>query len=66
LAGQIFKAIDKLTKQFGNKGIWIMDRGGDSRKILQKFLNGRKRFIIRLVAEGRYPAKGGKRRRVIR
>ncbi len=51
---QIFKAIDKLTKQFGNKGVWIMDRGGDSGKILQKFLNGRKRFIIRLVAEGRY------------
>jgi hypothetical protein len=63
---QIFKAIDKLTEHFGNKGIWVMDRGGDSGKILQKFLNGRKRFIIRLVAEGRYPAKGGKIRRVIR
>lgn len=51
---QIFKAIDKLTKHFGNKGIWVMDRGGDSGRIIQKFLDSQKRFIIRLVAEGRH------------
>ena len=47
---QLFKTIDTVSRHIGTKGIWAIDRGGDSRKVFDKFLDGEqaRRFVIRL------------------
>ncbi len=47
---QILKAIDRVSKYIGKKGIWAIDRGGDRDVIIERFLNkaAPKRFVIRL------------------
>lgn len=48
---QIIKAIDMVTEYSHNKGIWVIDRGGD-REVLYNHLlkrNSKKRFVVRLV-----------------
>lgn len=48
---QIIKAIDMVAEYSENRGIWIIDRGGD-RNVLYKHLlkrNNKKSFVIRLV-----------------
>jgi len=45
---QIIKAIDTVSKSIENSGIWVIDRGGDSKMFFQKFVSERKRFVIRL------------------
>jgi len=45
---QLFKAIDCVTTHIGNKGIWAIDRQGDSQTIIRKFLKDQKRFVTRL------------------
>jgi len=48
---QLFKVIDAVGAQVGNKGIYAIDRGGDRRKLYDKFLEEgkEKRFVIRLT-----------------
>jgi hypothetical protein len=46
---EILKAISRVAEKLGNKGIWIIDRGGDRENIFKPFLNYNRRFIIRLV-----------------
>lgn len=48
---QIIKAIDMVAEHSENRGIWIIDRGGD-RDVLYNHLlkkNWKKRFVVRLV-----------------
>lgn len=47
-SSEIFKAIDTLTQYTGNKGIWAIDREGDSNEIIEKFLDDKKTFVTRL------------------
>ena len=48
---QIIKAIDMVTKYLPDKGIWVIDRGGDRGVLYDHLLkrNNKKRFVIRLV-----------------
>jgi len=48
---QIIKAIDMVSGHSENRGIWIIDRGGDRDILYDKLLarNSKKRFVVRLV-----------------
>ena len=48
---QIIKAIDMISGYVQNRGIWIIDRGGDRIMLYNHLLerNNKKRFVIRLV-----------------
>ncbi len=48
---QIIKAVDMVADHSENRGIWIIDRGGDRDVLYSHMLkkNGKKRFIVRLV-----------------
>jgi len=46
---QIFKVIDTVSNHIGNKGIYAIDRGGDRGKIYDRFLEKKRRFVIRLT-----------------
>ena len=48
---EILKAVDCVRRQVGDRGIWVMDRGGDRKKLFHPFLQRGMRFMIRL--EGR-------------
>ena len=50
---QLFKVIDTVSAQVGNKGIYAIDRGGDRGKLYDKFLekDKEKRFVIRLTRQ---------------
>ncbi|UCD58272.1 MAG: transposase [Candidatus Hydrogenedentota bacterium] len=45
---EILKAVDCVRRRVGHRGIWVMDRGGDRRKLFAPFLERGMRFIIRL------------------
>jgi len=47
---QLIRAIDTVSQYVGSRGIWAIDRGGDRKRILEKFLNkdAPRRFVIRL------------------
>jgi len=48
---EIIRAIDMVSSHTSNRGIWVIDRGGD-REVLYNYLlskNDQKRFIIRMV-----------------
>ncbi len=48
---QITGAIDMVTEYCDNRGIWVIDRGGDRGVLFNHLLekNDTKRFIVRLV-----------------
>jgi len=48
---QIIKAIDMVSEYSYNRGIWIIDRGGDRNVLYNHLLkrNSKKSFVIRLV-----------------
>ncbi len=45
---EILKAVDCVRKEVEDRGIWVMDRGGDRAKLFHPFLERGMRFIIRL------------------
>jgi hypothetical protein len=57
---EILKAVDGVRRHAGDRGIWVMDRGGDRRKLFVPFLDRKMQFIVRLqgdrhlVYRGRY------------
>ncbi|OGL43109.1 MAG: hypothetical protein A2161_15505 [Candidatus Schekmanbacteria bacterium RBG_13_48_7] len=55
---QRFKLIEKVSEHIGDKGIWAMDRGGDNNKLFYKFLDNKKRFVIRLQKKRNLVHKG--------
>ena len=46
---EINGAIDFISKQNGNQGVWVIDRGGDRDKIFEPLIKNNRQFIIRLV-----------------
>jgi hypothetical protein len=56
---EIVKAIKKVSKHVKERGIWVMDRGGDRGRLFKYLLENKKRFIVRLVGD-RYLVYRGK------
>ena len=48
---EIEKAVETVSSQVHGNGIWMIDRGGDRRKLFNFLLQNKKRFIIRLVGD---------------
>ena len=46
---EIIKAINKVSSSVENRGIWVIDRGGDRDVIYEQLLTAHRRFIIRLL-----------------
>lgn len=46
---QIFKAIDTVVAVLGQRGIWVIDRGGDRSQVYQGMLDRHLHFVIRMV-----------------
>jgi len=46
---QILNAMDQVGEALDNKGIWVIDRGGDRDKLYQSLLRHKRDFIVRLV-----------------
>lgn len=46
---EILKAIDMVSSSVGNRGIWVIDRGGDRDVLYKRLLSTEKRFIIRML-----------------
>jgi hypothetical protein len=46
---QILKAIDRVSEAAENRGLWVIDRGGDRRVLYEQLLEEERQFIIRLV-----------------
>jgi hypothetical protein len=45
---ELFRAINLVSRAVGNRGIWVIDRGGDRRTVFDYFLSNHKRFVVRL------------------
>ena len=45
---EMLTAMDAVCEHTAGGGIWVIDRGGDRREIIEPMLNARRRFIIRL------------------
>jgi len=48
---EILKAVDMVSKHTEKRGIWVVDRGGDRRKLYDPLLDRKLRFIIRLMGD---------------
>jgi len=46
---EIIRAVDLVSSHTDGRGIWVVDRGGDRRKLYGPLLDRELRFIIRLV-----------------
>ena len=46
---EILDAIDHISQYTSNRGIWVIDRGGDRNKIFLPLLRKKRQFIIRLT-----------------
>jgi hypothetical protein len=46
---QIIEAMDQIGKALDNKGIWVIDRGGDRDTLYRSLLQHKRDFIVRLV-----------------
>ena len=45
---EILAAVDRVRAATGTNGLWVMDRGGDRRKLIEPFLERSMRFLIRM------------------
>lgn len=45
---EVRKAISLVSGQTEKRGVWVMDRGGDRRKIIYHLLDNKLRFVMRL------------------
>lgn len=55
---EILKAVDTVRQETQERGIWVMDRGGDRGKLIKPFLDREMRFIVRLVGNRDLLSKG--------
>ena len=46
---EIIMAVNQVGKAVNNKGIWVIDRGGDRDALYESLLTNKRNFIIRLV-----------------
>jgi hypothetical protein len=56
---EILKAVKTVSRAVENRGIFVIDRGADRRKLLHPLLNGEAKFIIRMVGT-RHLVHGGR------
>lgn len=59
---QIIQAMDQVGKAVDNKGIWVIDRGGDRDVLYESLLHNKRGFIVRLVGTRDLIYQGEKRR----
>lgn len=45
---EIIEAIDTVSVNIGNRGVWTIDRGGDNILFFKKFIKEEKQFVIRI------------------
>jgi hypothetical protein len=57
---EILNAVDTVRAAAKDRGIWVMDRGGDRKNLIKPFLDREMRFIVRLVGNRNLVAKGRK------
>ena len=57
---EILRCVGKISQYTQDRGIWVVDRGGDRRKLYRPLLDMGLRFIIRLIGT-RHVDCGGKR-----
>lgn len=55
---EILNAVKTVSRHCGEKGIWVIDRGGDRRKLLRPFLVGKRQFVVRLRGDRHLRAHG--------
>jgi len=48
---ELFKAMDMVSRAVNNQGIWVIDRGGDRRRIFDQLRSRNRRVIIRLKGD---------------
>jgi hypothetical protein len=59
---EILNAIDRVRAHTGERGIWVIDRGGDRRKLIEPFLERSMRFVIRMRGDRDVVFRGRRRR----
>lgn len=57
---EILKAVDTLSRHVENRGIYVIDRAGDRRKLFDPLLNRKKRFLIRMDGDWHLVYRGKK------
>lgn len=57
---EVRKAISLVSEHTEKRGIWVLDRGGDRRKIIHHLLGNKLRFIIRLKVDRHLVYRGNK------
>jgi len=55
---EILRVVDTVLAATKERGIWVMDRGGDRGKLIKPFLEREMRFILRLVGNRNLVARG--------
>lgn len=58
---EILRAVELVSTQTKSRGIWVMDRGGSRRVLLEYLLTGELRFIVRLRADFHLMFRGARR-----
>ena len=58
---EILRAVDTVRAATKQRGIWVMDRGGDRHKLIRPFLDRAMRFIVRLRGDRHLVFRGRKR-----
>jgi hypothetical protein len=47
----LLKAVDTVRSKTGNKGIWVIDRGGDRKRLYEGLIKRKGKFVIRLTGK---------------
>jgi hypothetical protein len=55
---EMLKAVELISSSVGDRGIWVIDRGGDRGILIRTLLDGEKRFLIRLKGDRHLLYKG--------
>lgn len=58
---EIMKAVELVSTQTQKRGVWVMDRGGSRRVLLDDFLDNSLRFIVRLRSDFTLAFRGAAR-----
>ena len=58
---EVRKAISFVSEHTEKRGIWVLDRGGDRRKIIHHLVGNKLRFIIRLKVDRHLVYRGNKK-----
>ncbi len=58
---EILKAVRLISTQTKGRGVWVMDRGGSRRILIEDFLDNSRRFIVRLRSDFSLMFRGASR-----